>query len=289
MIQVFVSPGAIRFVSIRSGKASPSCFRLAEEEGVVPRVAGSRPAEPVRAFANDVGEDRAHVAREPAGAQRQVQGVHAEVAHDPVLAVLRGAALPVDRLRRIEIAGVQKGRAHLEHPPVATLGDPAPHALPSGVERKLRGAADEQLGVCVDLRADRPVRGQVDAERLLAQQVLPGSKAGGVDLLVEMVRDGAIDGLDRVVREQLAVVGEEPRRRLEPLVPGEHVRAHVADHGQLGPDAERADVHPAGCCARELASHEPSAHEAEADDPLRHGRQGLRAPARRTRPRGRPP
>ena len=71
---------------------------------------------------------------------------------------------------------MQEGRAHLEDAPEAALVDPAPHALPAGIERKLRRAADEQLGMRVDLGADRPVARQVDAERLFAQQVLPGAE-----------------------------------------------------------------------------------------------------------------
>jgi hypothetical protein len=218
-----------------------------------------------------------------------VEGVHAQVAHDPVLAVLRGAALPVDRLLRIEVARVQERRAHLEHAPVPPLGDPAPDALPAGVERQLRGAADEELRARGDLRADRLVGPEVDAERLLAEQVLPGPEAGGVDLLVEVVRDGAIDRLDRVVRQEIAVVGEKTRRRLELLVPGEHVRAHVADDGQLGADAGEVDVRPAGGRARELTAHEAAADEPEANDPVRHARPGPPAPARPKSPRARSP
>ena len=123
-----------------------------------------------------------------------------------------------------------------------------------------------------DLCGDRLVRGQVDAERLLAQQVLPRPETRDVDLLVQVVRDGAVDRLDRVVREQLPIVGDEPRRRVEPLVPREHVRVQVADDCQLGPDTGGVEVHPPGGGAGELAPHEPAADEPEANDPVRHGR-----------------
>ncbi len=262
-------------------------LRLTKKKRVVPGVAGSRSTAPVGSLPDDVGEDRAHVLRVPARAKRQVERVHPEVAHDPVLAVLGRASLPVDRLPRIEVARVQESRAHLEHAPVAALGDPAPDALSSRVEGKLRGAADEELGMRRDLRADRPVRRQVDAERLLAEQVLPGPEAGRVDLLVEVVRDGAVDGLDRVVREELPVVGDQPRSRLQPLVPAEHLRAHVADGRELRPHSQHVEMRPARSRARELAAHEAAADEAETDDPLRHGRRGRRAPARRARPRAR--
>ena len=82
MIQVFVSPGAIRFVSIPEREGPAVLLRLAEEDGVVPRVAGGGPAVAVGALADDIREDRAHVPGEPARAERQVERVHAEVAHD---------------------------------------------------------------------------------------------------------------------------------------------------------------------------------------------------------------
>jgi hypothetical protein len=121
-----------------------------------------------------------------------------------------------------------------------------------------------------NLRGDRLVRRQVDAERLFAQKVLSRLQASDVDLLVEVVRDGAIHRVDRVVREQLAVVGDEPRRRVEPLVPPEHLRIHVADNRELGPGPEDVEVHPPGRRARELPTHEAAAHEPEANDPVRH-------------------
>ena len=64
---------------------------------------------------------------------------------------------------------MEEGRADLEHASEAPLGDPTPDPLASGVERELRGAADEELRVGGDLRVDRPVRRHVDAERLLTE------------------------------------------------------------------------------------------------------------------------
>src|SRR5688572_1514569 len=102
-----------------------------------------------------------------------MEGVHAEIAHDAVLPVELGPPLPVDGLLRVEVARVEEGGAHLEHATVATFRYPAPDPLPTRVEGKLRGAADEQVGVRGDLGVDRLVRRQVDAEGLLAQEVLP--------------------------------------------------------------------------------------------------------------------
>ena len=62
-----------------------------------------------------------------------------------------------------------------------------------------------------NFRADCLIRWQVDAERLLAQKVLSRLQARDVDLLVEVVRDGAIHSVDRVVLEQLAARLRLPR------------------------------------------------------------------------------
>ena len=61
--------------------------RLAQQGGVVPRLAGSHAAFAVGPLGNDVGEEGAHVARHPAGAERHVANVHAQVAQAAVLAV----------------------------------------------------------------------------------------------------------------------------------------------------------------------------------------------------------
>jgi hypothetical protein len=90
-----------------------------------------------------------------------------------------------------------------------------------------------------DRAVDRLVRRQVDAERLLAQQVLPRLEDGDVDLLVQVVRDGAVDGLDLVVVQQGGEIGREARSRVEPVVPGERVGARVAHVDEPRPDAQR--------------------------------------------------
>jgi hypothetical protein len=163
-----------------------------------------------------------------------VKGVHAEIAHASVLPVEAGTALPVDRLLRIEIARVEKERADFEHPAEAGVPNPTGDLLPTGVEGELRGAADEEVGMCLHRRRDCVVRRQVDSKRLLPQQMLSGLNGGDVDLLVQVVGYRAVHRLDRFVLEHLAVIAGEPRPRIEPLVPGEDVGVGVADDGKLG-------------------------------------------------------
>ena len=113
--------------------------------------------------------------------------------------------------------------------------------------------------------------------------MLPGAQRGDEDLLVEVVRDGAVDDLDALVREQVAVVGDAPRRGLEALVPREHVRARVADADDLGSDAELGEVDPARGRARELPAHQAAADDADADDPFAHGASSASASEAGTR------
>ena len=81
----------------------------------------------------------------------------AEVAQAAVLAVELGPAFPVDRLVRIEVARVQKLRAHLEHTAEAAFVDEAEHLLTAREERELGRTADEELRMRRNLDNDRLV------------------------------------------------------------------------------------------------------------------------------------
>ena len=147
----------------------PAVLRLAEEDGVVPRVARRRAAGSVRPLGHHVRQDRPYVLRRPAGAERQVEGVHAEIAETAVRAVQLRPPLPVDRLLRVEVAGVEKERANLDHATEPALPDEARDLLAAWIEGELRRAPREQVRPGGDLAVDRLVRRQVDPERLLAE------------------------------------------------------------------------------------------------------------------------
>ena len=96
--------------------------------------------------------------------------------------------LPVDRLRRVEVARVQELRAHLEHAAVAALGDPAEHLLSARIERQLRRAADEQLRAAI-ARLIASFAARSIPNGFSPSRCLPAWRIGGVDLLVQVVRD----------------------------------------------------------------------------------------------------
>src|SRR5206468_10529505 len=85
-------------------KADVALSSLAEKDSVVPGVAGGPASCAIRPLLHNIGEDRANVLGHPARAQGKVERVHAEIAQAPIPAVELGAALPVDRLLRAEVA-----------------------------------------------------------------------------------------------------------------------------------------------------------------------------------------
>ena len=99
-------------------------LHLAKQDSVVPGVAGFGTAGTVGAYREDVGEDGADVRRQPAGAQRQVEGMHSEIAHAPVLAVEASKALPVDGLLRVEVARMEEEGADFQDAAEAAAPNP---------------------------------------------------------------------------------------------------------------------------------------------------------------------
>ena len=103
----------------------------------------------------------------------------------------------------VEVAGVEEERANLDHAAEPALPDEARDLLAARIEGELRRAPHEQVRPGGDLAVDRLVRRQVDSERLLPEEVLPGAESRRVELLVQMVRYSAVDGVDRIVRNEL--------------------------------------------------------------------------------------
>ena len=189
-------------------------------------------------------------------------GVQAQVAHHAVEAAEGHNPLPVDRLLRIEVAGVEKPGCQLDDPSQGAGIEQAAALLHGGEEGKLRRAAHEQVGPGGGRGEDRPIGRQVDPERFFAHQVLAGRDRRHIDLGVEVVRQGHVDGVDLGMGEQLAVIGRRQPDRIEPLgKPIAHGRTGVADRRDDGPGRRVGQVAPAGRGAGELASHQPPAND----------------------------
>ncbi len=257
---MFVSPGAIRLVASVSGKPA-SAWIVALSQ--VSQRTGS-PSGPGRSL-DDVLERRVDAARPPAEAQRQVQHVHPEVVHDARLAAELGLALPVDRLVAVEVAGVQERVLDLDQLAERAGADRVVGELGAGEVGHLARAAGEDVRG-LDRLDDAAAGGEVDAERLLAQEVLAGVDGLEVELLVQVVRDGEVEDVEVGVLEQrVAVVGQQPHA-LDALEPRERVGARVA-HG-LEPRRHRVvgERRPAPDRRRQLAAHQAAADDADPGD-----------------------
>ena len=208
--------------------------------------------------------------------------MHAEVAHHTDFAARRILALPVDRLGRIEVAGMEEGRAHFERTPEFSLAGELEHALRSGQEREFRTAAHEAPEF-FGARGNVPRGGEIDAERFFGQQVFARFQDIKIDLLVQLVRDGDVDRIDFRAGQQFAVVGggqTQRRQSSEPIpcrwrkvancgdfaahpdilqrAPAADRRSHFAPHQAAADDAETQRAHLADRCLAACFAVAPS-------------------------------
>ena len=91
---------------------------------------------------------------------------------------------------------MQKSRVHLDDPPKGVCFDHLPDPLHGGKEREFRRASYKNAGVFGDAGENRVVGRPVDAERLLAHQVLSGGNGCAVNLPVQIVRQCTVHRLD---------------------------------------------------------------------------------------------
>ena len=145
--------------------------------------------------------------------------------------------------------------------------------LHGGKERKLRGAADYQARMPRYFIYDGLVGFPVDTKGLFAEQVLARSEYVDIELLVQVVWNGAIDGVYVAALKEFSVVGGtqcygiEVRRK-----PGSCSFVLVADGDDLRNEIQIEKVAPAGRGACELASHQSAADYSKPNLLLLHGR-----------------
>ena len=161
---------------------------------------------------------------------------------------------------------MQERGAHLDDPPEPSRLHRFEDAQGSRPERELARAADEQLGRARGDVRDRPARGCVDPERLLGEEMLAGAEDLDVELLVQVVRDGAVDGVDVGAREQLVHVCVERVARDDAVrEPVEARGVDVADGDDLRTEVDVQQMDPPRRGARDLTAHQPRADDAEPD------------------------
>ena len=237
---------------------------LAEQNRVVPRLAGHGRAVGAGALGHEVGQLGAHRQRADAQMEGQVLGVDAQVAHAAVVAVDGAHALPVDGLVQIHVRGMADGEARLDDAAEGPLAVPFHHLLHGGIVGKLAGAAHEHLRVFRHGGLDRLKARQVHAEGLFAQEVLARADHVAVDLRVQVVGHGTVHRLHLGVFQKLMVILIKIpgfRHALKPRKPFGRGIARRHDHG-AGQVARQ--VQPAHGHAGEFPSHQPAADDAEA-------------------------
>ena len=149
--------------------------------------------------------------------------------------------------------------------------DEIDNPLRARIVGQLGRAPDEALGMRVDGGHDAGVRRRIDPEGFFPEQVLSRRQDIGVDVVVQVVRHGAVDGLHVVIGQKGAVVRRDLRNRRD--IRGEPVGqrgVQIADRYDLGAGARILQMQPPGGRGGEFAPHEATADDTEPDDP-RHG------------------
>ncbi len=122
------------------------------------------------------------------------------------------------------------------------------------------------------VRKDRGIGPLVDAEGLLSHEMLAGPDDVTVDLLVQVVRYGAVDRVHVRGSQQVLVVSRGNRQAGKVLCkPFLHLRVGIAHTGQHGHRAVVKEMAPPCNRAAELAPHETKPYYPETDlSPRRH-------------------
>lgn len=146
---------------------------------------------------------------------------------------------------------------------LAALG-PLDHLLAGGEERELAGAAAEDLRMIFEGFQNRIVLCFVHAERLFAHQVLSGVDDVTVDLLMQNVRDRAVDSFNVLTGQQIVIICKVIFEVREGFIkPLEGRGIHVADADDLRLCDLVLQMDPAKCCAGKFPSHQAAANDTE--------------------------
>src|SRR6266705_3636850 len=101
--------------------SSPRYHYFAGQRGVIPGLTWHHSSSRSGSLHNDLREQRAHIARIPTRAQWNMQRMHPQVTHTPILPIERHLPLPIDRFVCIQVATVQKSCLHLSNVPETLL------------------------------------------------------------------------------------------------------------------------------------------------------------------------
>ena len=137
-------------------------------------------------------------------------------------------------------------------------------ALHGRIEGKFRTAADGHFRMSFDAFHDGIVGFFVDTERFFPQQMTAGSDDVAVDLLVEVVRYGTVNGFDfRIGKELMIIVSDLFDGGEVVLIPGIESRIFVADGDQFRFCIYFSQVTPPGAGTGEFPAHKTGSDDSE--------------------------
>ena len=236
-------------------------LHVAGESGVVPCVTLGNAAFAVGALGVAFLQLSKNALRFPAEAERDMDGVHAEVAHHADLAAGGGLAFPVGGLVGVEVAAVEETGMDFQHAAQLASAHEFNGLLCAGGEGEFRTHAHEAAAGLGGVR-DAPCCGEVNAEGFFGKQILSGSKHVAVNLLVQMMRHGDIDGVDILAREQFAMVGGSQLHGGHLGKPLEQIIAQVAHGHQFRTHRHVREGKPSSETGSRLAPHQAAANDA---------------------------
>lgn len=166
---------------------------------------------------------------------------------------------------------MQKPGLHFDDLAETFLAYETQQLLRARIEGELGGAAHPRLWMRLYLGQNALVSDKVNAERFLAQQVFSGLNDVHVQFFMQVVRHGAVDGLNVVGVEQVVTVCGGYMNAVEIVCkPVEHGGVAIADAYDARHDIQVEQVAPASRRAAKFAPHQAAADHAKVDDTLLH-------------------
>ena len=213
MNQVLVSPGRDALGAQQHREVLSACCDLAGQDGVVPGLAGRHAALAVRALGDDLRKQGPHVG----GIQPKRSGRCSTCMprsprqpYSPLNCIMRFQLMG---LLRVQVAGVPEPGLDLDDLAETAFAHEPDDLVGAGKE----GNSDEQRAKTSGCSARAARIGSLAARSMpkgfSPSRCLPARMMSRVDLGVQVVRHGAVDGVDVGLGQQLAVVGRRHRGR----------------------------------------------------------------------------
>jgi hypothetical protein len=168
----------------------------------------------------------------------------------------------------VEIAGVKKTAIDFQDLPESFSLNHVPDSLHGWEKGEFRRTSHQQFRVLLVRRHDGSVSGPVYAKRFLAHEVLARFQGRAVELLMQVVRDGAVNRFHLGIGQEFLVV---PRNLVDGgeilRIPAGQVRTSgvkaIANGNQFGAGRHVRQVAPPRQRTGKLTPHQPAANQSK--------------------------